>query len=339
MSLYRKYRPSSFAEVIGQDHVVSALTSTIKSGNISHAYLFAGSRGIGKTSIARILASEIGTEPADLYEIDAASNRGIDEIRELRDAVRTLPFESKYKVYIVDEVHMLTSAAFNALLKTLEEPPAHVVFILATTELDKIPETIVSRCQVYTFKRPSESDINKLLSLVVKKEGYTADPGSLSLIAVLSDGAFRDALTTLEKIINSTRAKEIKLKDVEKITGAPSSVLVDQFIEAYLAGDKGKALGVIADASGADVDMNVFTRLILRAVRGALFIVFAPDLKEKIKNEIPEGEYKFLETLGKGDSAKKLPTLLRVLLKAEKEMAYTYISSLPLELAVVEGLP
>ncbi|HEY4514700.1 MAG TPA: DNA polymerase III subunit gamma/tau [Candidatus Paceibacterota bacterium] len=338
VSLYRKYRPGKWSEVIGQEPIVTSLRNSIEGGNISHAYLFAGSRGTGKTSIARILAKEIGTVPADLYEIDAASNRGIEEIRELREAVKSLPFESKYKVYIVDEVHMLTTPAFNALLKTLEEPPTHVVFVLATTELDKIPDTIKSRCQIYAFRRPSEADITKYLTFVTGEEGYKADAGSLSLISVLSDGAFRDSLTILEKVLTSSKNKEIKVRDVEKITGAPSSILVDQFIEAMLAGDKSKALGVIGEAMDADTDMHVFIKLLLRSSRGALFIVFAPDLREKVREEVSEAEFKFLEELGKRDGVKKLPTLLRILLKAEKEMAYTYISSLPLELAVVEGL-
>ena len=143
--LYRKYRPSNFKEVLGQDHIVKTLGGAINLGNISHAYLFAGTRGTGKTSIARIFANEIKTTENDLYEIDAASNRGIDDIRELRDSVNVLPFESPYKVYIIDEVHMLTKEAFNALLKTLEEPPKHVIFILATTEIEKLPDTIFSR--------------------------------------------------------------------------------------------------------------------------------------------------------------------------------------------------
>ena len=152
--LYRKYRPQSFKEVLGQEHVVEALEGAIRLGRVAHAYLFSGSRGTGKTSVARILAKALGTSETDLYEIDAASNRGIDDIRLLRDGVSAVPFESKRKVYIIDEVHMLTKEAFNALLKTLEEPPPHVIFILATTELEKVPETIISRCQTFSFKRP-----------------------------------------------------------------------------------------------------------------------------------------------------------------------------------------
>src|SRR3989338_4801302 len=182
LALYRKYRPNGFAQVVGQEPIIQVLQGSIKQGTVAHAYLFAGSRGTGKTSVARILAKELKTSPRDLYEIDAASSRGIDEIRELREAVRTLPFESKYKIYIIDEVHMLTTPAFNALLKTLEEPPPHVVFILATTEKHKLPETIISRCQTYIFNRPSEVQVEQLLAHVIKEEGYKAEQGSLNFI-------------------------------------------------------------------------------------------------------------------------------------------------------------
>src|SRR3989344_6343971 len=148
--LYRKYRPQKFADVIGQEHIVKVLEGAVALGNISHAYLFSGTRGTGKTSMARILSRAIGTSANDLVEMDAASNRGIDDIRDIRESVNTLPFESKYKVYIIDEVHMLTRDAWNAFLKTLEEPPAHVVFIMATTEIEKVPETVVSRCQTFS---------------------------------------------------------------------------------------------------------------------------------------------------------------------------------------------
>src|SRR6056297_1764313 len=172
-ALYRKYRPESFADVRDQDHIVSALEGAIKKGEIPHALLFSGTRGTGKTTLARIFAHEIGTSDIDLYEIDAASNRGIDDIRELKEAVHTLPYESEQKVYIIDEVHMLTKEAFNALLKTLEEPPAHVVFILATTEVEKLLDTILSRCQVFQFRAPSRAVLAEMVTEIARKEGFS----------------------------------------------------------------------------------------------------------------------------------------------------------------------
>jgi DNA polymerase-3 subunit gamma/tau len=168
-ALYRKYRPQTFAEVRGQDQVVKVLQGALSQNHIGHAYLFAGGRGTGKTSVARIFARAVGVGDTDLYELDAASNRGIDDVRTLREAVNTLPFSSPYKVYIIDEVHMLTKEAFNALLKTLEEPPAHVIFILATTEMEKLPDTIVSRCEVHQFKQPSRAMLKEQVIDVAKK--------------------------------------------------------------------------------------------------------------------------------------------------------------------------
>ena len=202
LALYRKYRPSKFEEVLGQDHIVDVLESSVENKKVSHSYLFVGSRGTGKTSLARIFAGAIGVSQNDLYEIDAASNRGIDDIKELRDGVRGLPFDSKYKVYIIDEVHMLSKDAWGALLKTLEEPPKHVIFILATTELRKVPDTIISRYQVFTFKKPTDAILKKMLVDVAKKEGYELEQGSAELVTILGDGSFRDALGTLQKVLN-----------------------------------------------------------------------------------------------------------------------------------------
>src|SRR3954465_10974491 len=180
-SLYRKYRPQSFAEVAGQAQVVGPLAQEIKEKKLGHAYLFAGSRGLGKTSVARIFAKEIGTTERDLYEIDAASNNSVDDIRNLTENVFTLPFESPYKVYILDEAHMLSKSAWNAFLKTLEEPPKHAVFILATTELERVPETVASRCQVFEFKKPTRKQLAEHLVKIAKKEGFDLAPDASEL--------------------------------------------------------------------------------------------------------------------------------------------------------------
>ena len=200
-ALYRKYRPQKFSEVLGQDQVIKVLKSSIEQGNIAHAYIFSGSRGTGKTSVARIFAREIGTAPADITEIDAASNTSVDNIRELNESINTLPFESKYKVYILDEAHMLSKSAWNALLKTLEEPPTHAIFIMATTESEKIPETVLSRCQTFSFKRPTQKVLKDVVQTIAKKEGFTLDSSAADLIAMLGDGSFRDSQSILQKVL------------------------------------------------------------------------------------------------------------------------------------------
>jgi DNA polymerase-3 subunit gamma/tau len=224
-ALYRKYRSKSLSEIVGQEHITQTLERAIKAGKISHAYLFTGPRGVGKTSIARILAHEInGLEYTDesihldIIEIDAASNRRIDEIRDLRDKVHIAPTSAKYKVYIIDEVHMLTKEAFNALLKTLEEPPAHVIFILATTELHKLPETIVSRTQRFTFKPIAEQDAVMHLRSIADSESIKIDDEALQLLATHGNGSFRDSISLLDQV-GSSSAKVISKADVEDMLG------------------------------------------------------------------------------------------------------------------------
>ncbi len=218
LALYRKYRPQSFTEVVGQEQLVDLLQASIKQKKISHAYLFCGGRGTGKTTVARIFAHDIGCNGEDIIEIDAASNRGIDEIRELREAVRTAPFSSPYKVYIVDEAHMLTKEAANALLKTLEEPPSHVIFILATTDPEKLPSTIVSRCQKIIFKSPDIQVLAKALTDVAKREGKDIQEETAELIAAHGKGSYRDALGVLEQIL-TTNSKNISHEDVVAFLG------------------------------------------------------------------------------------------------------------------------
>jgi DNA polymerase III subunit gamma/tau len=230
LALYRKYRPNIFSDVVGQEQLVTLLTSTIKQKKIAHAYLFSGGRGTGKTTVARIFARDIGCNPEDIIEIDAASNRGIDEIRELREAVRTAPFSSPYKVYIVDEAHMLTKEAANALLKTLEEPPRHVIFILATTDPEKLPTTIVSRCQKIAFKQPDIKTLADRLVHVAKEEGYTLNNESAELLARHSKGSYRDGLGILEQIL-ATESKNIKYEKVVEILGTPEKEALVELLE------------------------------------------------------------------------------------------------------------
>ena len=336
-ALYRAYRPQTFAEVIGQDHVVAALQGAIEAKRVSHAYLFAGSRGIGKTSIARIFARELKVSANDTYEIDAASNRGIDDIRELRDGVAVLPFESPYKVYILDEVHMLSKDAWNALLKTLEEPPAHVIFILATTELEKVPETVISRCQVFAFKKPSREVIAKQIVKVGKAEGYAVDPGAADLIALLGDGAFRDALGMLEKAIGATAdsAKGAITRDaVEKLTGTPRAALVNSLAEHIISKDTDKALAIVAQAEESGVPMSTLALLLLEKLRFILLAQHSPSIEAAIKGRVSPDDFDFI----KAQAARKALTVdaIAALLSAADRIGRSSVAALPLELALVE---
>ncbi|GEM_PF-160648 len=354
VALYRKYRPHSFADVVGQDHIVKVLEGSVTTGRISHAYLFAGSRGTGKTSIARIFARALGTSENDIYEIDAASNRGIDDVRAIRDAVAVMPLESRYKVYIVDEAHMLTKEAFNALLKTLEEPPAHVIFILATTEFDKLPETIVSRCQSFSFKKPARDILRDVVTAVAKKEGFVLEPGAADLLALLGDGSFRDALGMLDKVLGSQGSdkKKISLEQIELVSGAPKNSLVNDFLVGLSTGNAAPALAAISQADSAGIDMKVFLTLILEKARFILLLKnsgntniaanssnpTAKDIEQRLSAE----DFKLMQTLAA--DATTSPTsnktftsaTLAELLHAYDEVGRAHISSLPIELAVIK---
>jgi len=337
-SLYRMYRPTTFAEVVGQEQVTRPLAEAVKVKAIGHAYLFAGSRGLGKTSVARILAREIGCDERDRYEIDAASNNSVEDIRALTEGVYTLPFASPYKVYILDEVHMLSKGAWNAFLKTLEEPPAHAVFILATTELEKVPETVQSRCQVFEFKKPTRAVLAKMVATVAKKEGYTLVPDAAELIALLAEGSYRDALSTLQKALATAKGKTLSRSEIEEVTGAPKREQVHALIHALALGERGKALAAIEKAAKADVDMKLYLELTLEAVRAAILIRFAPDLQGDLKQELGADEYAALEDVGRQTSHITHATLLAFLTASER-IRYAPIPALPLELAVLELYP
>ncbi len=336
--LYRTYRPSKWSEVIGQDHITEPLKDSIANKRIAHAYLFSGSRGIGKTTLARILAKAVGASDEDIYEIDAASNRGIDDIRSLREHVSVLPFSSAYKIYIIDEVHMLSKDAWNALLKTLEEPPAHVIFILATTELDKVPETIISRCQTFVFRKPSREVIRKQVQLIAKKEGIEVDAGAADLIALLGDGSFRDALGMLEKVISASPpaggVKKITRQEVEAITGSPKAELVNGFIEGLIDKKADIALSALNVASLMGISMQTFAFLALEKVRFILLCEYSPDASKQLSERVSPDDMDFIIS----QAQKKLvtPDILSRLMEGVEGVGRAKIESLPLELAVVE---
>lgn len=334
LSLYRKYRPQSFDEVLGQEHITSVLEAAIKNKKIAHAYLFAGGRGTGKTSMARILAKELGTSEQDMYEMDAASNRGIDEVRQLREGVSTLPFESTYKFYIIDEAHALTKDAWGALLKTLEETPEHVIFVLATTELEKVPDTIVSRCQVFNFKKPSHETLKSLVLEVSKREKASLAPEGAELIALVGEGSFRDTLGILQKVLTLSRDKKLTQEEVATVVGAPPNETVNKFLEALAHKNTEEAIASFHVATGAGAEPHIFALLAIAKVRGVLLLRFVPKLEREVAEQFGEDDTTFLKSLSgkKGEAINS--TTLAELLTALIDMNRAPLPQIPLELAL-----
>ncbi len=340
MALYRKYRPQTFDEVVGQEAVVSILKKALDSGNISHAYLFAGPRGTGKTSIARILAKGLNCEKGitsqpcgtcymcraitegravDVIEIDAASNRGIDDIREIRERVKHPPLEGRYKVYIIDEVHMLTKEAFNALLKTLEEPPEYVVFVLATTDPHKLPETILSRVQRFNFHKLSIDDSVLLLQRVCDGEGFQCEKEALVLIARYSDGAMRDALNLLEQVSLVGDGK-ITLEAVKKVIGGVSAERVLQFFRALQQGDTRAVFAVLDSVLDEGTDPVLFHRTLFEYISYA--IDYAVDNSSAEKLGLLEVEKEILAILA-GLGIDVLSEMSKRMIELERYYRYT----------------
>lgn len=299
VALYRKWRPQGFDSLVGQEAVRTALTNALETGRIAHAYLFAGPRGTGKTSTAKILAKAVNCEHGptpnpcnkcqncvrindgtsmDVFEIDAASNRGIDEIRDLREKVAFAPVNGRYKVYIIDEVHMLTTEAFNALLKTLEEPPPHVIFILATTEPHKIPATIHSRCQRFDFKRVTDSDIVKRLREVADGSGIAADDDALQLIAVQADGGMRDALSLLDQC--GVMAERVSAETVRSVLGIVGREALRELVKAVGEGNVPKSLELLEALLAGGKDVKQIITELAEYLRAVLLYKASPDYRE-----------------------------------------------------------
>ena len=305
----RKYRPTTFEEVMGQSHVVQTLSNAIARKRVAHAYVFSGMRGVGKTTVARILAKSLNCEKGptsepcrtcpscveitrgnsvDVIEIDGASNTGVDDVRELRENVKFAPFHGSYRVYIIDEVHMLSNSAFNALLKILEEPPSHAVFIFATTEVHKIPATILSRCQHFTFRRISRLEIISQLRHVATQTGVTVEDRSLSVLARTSEGSMRDALSLLDQAV-SFGGDKLLHEDLEALIGSVPEELVRQMIEAILAHQASQAMTLIGEVVDQGFDVRVYCRAILERIRNLLVACVVPS-HQQVQSLLELGE-------------------------------------------------
>ncbi len=362
--LYRKYRPQKFSEIIGQEHIIQTLTNAISSGMISHAYLFAGPRGSGKTSLARLLAKSLncqerkekdfepcnrcnscleimGSRSMDLIEIDAASHRGIDEVRELRDGIKFVPAKSKYKVYIIDESHQITRDAANALLKTLEEPPVHAIFVLATTEIHKMIPTIISRCQRFDFRKLTRPEIIKRMEIIAEKEKIKIEKPALELIAINSGGSFRDAEGLLDQVLTFSgvleEKREIKAEDIKDLLGLVEINLVSQFVDFLSQKKAAQALGFLNELIEQGRDLQQFSKTLIDYLRQALILKLTGGGENNpLIVGLTEEEFKKLQKQTEIFKEEELRQIINLFLEAENKMKYSSIPQLPLELAVIE---
>ncbi|MEI7891373.1 MAG: DNA polymerase III subunit gamma/tau [bacterium] len=357
LSLYRKYRPLTFSDVIGQTHIVQTLSNAILHNRIGHAYLFTGPRGTGKTTMARIFARAVncqnpkGADPClecdvcknitqgtslDIFEIDAASNTGVDNIRELRENVKFPPSQAKFKVYIIDEVHMLSTGAFNALLKTLEEPPAHVIFILATTEIHKVPETIISRCQRYDFTRLSLEHIIEKLSAIASKENITVEKDALEMIAIAAEGGMRDAESLLAQVM-ALEDKKITAKEVEEILGTTQRQSLEAMVTYLLKKDSASAITLVNELSKDGYDLDVFNKSFLNYLRQVMLVCVDEKLAKIFSYELTKDQAFALLEQAKNHKPAEILTIIQCFAEIAGKMKSAFIPQLPLEMAIIKA--
>lgn len=352
-ALYRKYRSQSFDEIVGQKHIITSLTNQIKNNQVGHAYLFTGTRGTGKTSIAKIFAKAINCPHShngnpcneceicksitsgsnvDILEIDAASNNRVDEIRELREKVKYPPVTCKYKVYIIDEVHMLTDSAFNALLKTLEEPPAYVVFILATTEVQKLPATILSRCLRFDFKLLTDEELEKHLKYVFEDSGIKYEKEALTLLAKLGNGSVRDTLSIADMCVAYSN-KNVTYSSVIEAVGMTDRQTLKLISECLLSGDQGRLLSTINEVACAGKNLTQLAKDLVGYIRDILIVKTCKDYKDILK--LSSDNIADLEALSKIATSEKLIEILTKLSSLDNDFRYSTSPRNLLEITLV----